>query len=235
LPENPLLPHRKLSELYALTLCCRDLERKARSTKRGAREAILAATSMQLQPGDLLCTGASDETLAESLAPMGKTAKLSGLLTTNVAARLTASAGAARGIVASTAGGLVLAYTSAGSPEPGWQDALAWAHEEQLPLIVACEDATGTRTPKKDALNWTAMQTFAKKIKFPMLVVDGEDAVAVYRVMQESVIRARYGGGPAVIWAITSPRSTKLTPSQQPIGRLKSYLKVRNIPLPKKT
>jgi pyruvate dehydrogenase E1 component alpha subunit len=212
------------------------MERKARSAKGGAREALLAATSMQLQPGDLLSPNAMSEALTEALAPLGKTAKLSGLLTTKAETRLTVCAGVARGMVASTANGLVLAYTSAGSVESGWQDALAFAHEEQLPLILACEDSTGNsnRKTKKDALSWTAMQAFAQKLKLPTLVVDGEDAVAVYRVMQESVIRARYGGGPAILWAITSPRTKQLTPSQQPLGRLKSYMKVRNIPLPKR-
>jgi hypothetical protein len=234
LPENPLLPHRKLSELYALTLRCRDMERKARSAKGGAREALLAATAMQLQPGDLLSADTMSDALTDALAPLGKTAKLSGVLATQAEARLTACAGAARGMVASTANGLVLAYTSAGSLEHGWQDALTFSQEEQLPLILACEDATGVRKAKKDSLNWSAMEAFAKKLKLPTLVVDGEDAVAVYRVMQESVIRARYGGGPAIIWAITSPRHKPLSPSQQPLGRLKSYMKVRSIPLPKR-
>ncbi len=83
-------------------------------------------------------------------------------------------------------------------------------------------------------MTWTGMVRFAKKLGLPILAVDGEDAVAVYRVMQESVIRARYGGGPAVLWAVTTPPGTALTRSRQPLARLEHYLAVRKIKLPRR-
>jgi hypothetical protein len=61
--------------------------------------------------------------------------------------------------------------------------------------------------------------------------VDGEDAVAVYRVMQECVVRTRVIGGPAVIWALSTPATAPLTRAQQPIARLRSYMAARNIKL----
>lgn len=239
MPENPLLPHRKLSELYLRMLRCRELERelarqRGAAKKFGAREALLAATSIQLSPGDLLCSEAGDIS-AEELAPLGKDGKTPGSLNAAPETRLITCAGAARGIAASVGSGLVLAYTRAGSTEPGWAEALGWAHEQRAPLIVVCEDAAngGARgKTKPDTLSWPAMQKLAKKLRLPILAVDGGDAVAVYRVMQESVIRARHNDGPAVIWAVTSPKSAKLPSSQQPLGRLKSYLKTRSIPLP---
>ena len=237
--ENPLLPHRKLSELYLRVLHCRELERelarqRGAARKFGAREALLAATSIQMMPGDLLC-GETGDTSAEELAPLGKDGKTPGVLNASPGARLITCAGAARGITASIGGGLVLAYTRAGSVEPGWTEALAWANEQRVPLIVVCEDFANGGTSgkaKPDTLSWPAMQTLAKKLRLPILAVDGADAVAVYRVMQESVIRARHNDGPAIIWAVTSPKSTKLLPSKQPLGRLKSYLRTRSIPLP---
>jgi hypothetical protein len=56
--------------------------------------------------------------------------------------------------------------------------------------------------------------------------------------MQESVLRARLGGGPAVLWAVMKPASgsatklpsAKLPRSSQPIVRLEKYLTARNIP-----
>jgi hypothetical protein len=239
LSENPLLPHRKLSELYLLMLRCRDLERKRRVVKSGPREAYLAATTMQLQPGDLLCGEANDAT-ADILAPVGKSGKIPGSLHTDIPSRLTVCAGAARGMTAAATDGLVLAFTRAGVVEPGWREALAWAHKDMLPLVFLCEDAAnGGKGKSGDILTWSAMEALAKKLRLPVLAVDGEDAVAVYRVMQESVIRARTGCGPAIIWAVTSPHAdskAKMTSrSQQPISRLQSYLKVRKIPLPKRT
>ena len=233
--ENPLLPHRKLSELYLLMLRCRDLERRRRVAKSGTREAFLAAATMQLLPGDLLC-GEADDSTAETLAPVGKTGKTPGSLLTDIKSRLTICAGAARGMTASATDGLVLALTRAGAPETGWQETVTWAHNEKLPLVVLCEDAVnGGSSKSRDVLTWAAMDTFARKLRLAILAVDGEDAVAVYRVMQESVIRARTGGGPAVIWAVTSPKAKTLTRNQQPIARMQSYLRVRKIALPKRS
>ncbi len=232
--ENPLLPHRKLSELYLRVLRCRELEqqltRRKRGAKFGVREALLAATSMQLLPGDVLCGEAGDDS-AEALAPVGKDGKAAGWLAVPVKERLAGCVGAARGITASVAGGLVLAYTRAGFAEPGWAEAMAWALEQRLPVVFVCEDAVGGG--KAGTLSWAAMQSVAKRLRLPILAVDGADAVAVYRVMQESVIRARLSDGPAVIWAVTSAKSAKVTRSQQPLGRLQQYLKTRQIPLPK--
>lgn len=235
--ENPLLPHAKLRELHTLMLRTRELERKQRAML-GAREALLAATGIHLLPGDLLCAVESDTT-AETLAPMDKAGKTLGHVSPPVDSRLQAVAALARGLQAAGTDGIVLAYTSVGSEEPGWQAALAWANESQLPVVLVCQDATGGSVPRKstkqkEPLTWATMTRFAKQISLPILAVDGDDAVAVYRVMQESVIRARYGGGPAVIWAVTTPPSTTLTRSQQPLARLESYLKVRNIALPRR-
>lgn len=236
--ENPLLPHAKLRELHTLMVHTRELERKRRSAL-GAREAVLAATAMQLQPGDLLC-GTEADTTMEELAPPAKTEKTSGYIVPPLESRLSAAVALARGLQGAGTDGLVLTYAAAGTSEPGWQQALSWAHEEQIPLILTCVDATGGKAPrgassaKAALLTWAAMVRFAKKLHLPILAVDGEDAVAVYRVMQESVIRARYGGGPAVLWAVTTPPGTALARSRQPLVRLERYLAVRNIKLPRR-
>lgn len=236
--ENPLLPHRKLHELHALMLRCRELERKQKS-RSGAREALLAATSIHLLPGDLLSANPADQTAAQ-LAPAARKPGISSnlLAASAIGARLPLCAAAARGLQASGTDGLVLAFAQAGTAEPGWQAALEWAQQSQLPLLLACADTTcGARSPsgkrREPALDFATFSRFAKRIKLPILTVDGEDAVAVYRVMQESVLRARLGGGPAVLWAVMSPRNAatpKLPRSSQPVARLESYLSARNIP-----
>jgi hypothetical protein len=236
LSENPLLPHRKLKELYLLMLRCRESERKqSAKTKSGVREAFLAATAIHLLPGDLLC-GSANDTAAEELAPVGKTGMISGYVNLKFEAGLHVAAALARGLQAAGTDGLALAYMTAGVSEAGWMDALGWAHEASLPLILACVDATGGKAGKgKDALTWTALTKLSKKANLPILAVDGEDAVAVYRCMQESVIRARNGGGPAIIWAVTGAAKTVVPRRKQPLARLESYLKVRNIQVPKRS
>jgi transketolase N-terminal domain/subunit len=236
LSENPLLPHSKLRELHALMVRCRSLEQK--HTSRGpVREALLAATLIHLLPGDLLSASVGDR-VVERLAPEGKQKRPAGSLLSgaSLGARLPICAAAARGLQAAGADGVVLAFAGAGGPERSWMEALKWAQTSQLPLVLACSDATngapsGSRKSTEPAIDFSSMSRFARRHQLPVLTVDGEDAVAVYRVMQESVLRARQGGGPSVLWAVMTPvRAIATMPrSSQPIARLRSYLAARKI------
>ncbi len=236
--ENPLLPHSKLRELHALMLQCRALERKQKSSG-SAREALLAATSIHLLPGDLLSPRGGDG-VAATLAPAAKKYRATGSLidASSLDARLHLCAATARGLQAAGADGVVLAFVRAGDAEPGWKAALEWAQQSQLPLVVACVDATGgvaARSSRRaePVLDFAAISRFSRRMKLPVLTVDGEDAVAVYRVMQESVLRARLGGGPALVWGVMTPtrEAQKMRRSSQPIARLEKYMTARKIPL----
>jgi pyruvate dehydrogenase E1 component alpha subunit len=233
--ENPLLPHRRLKELHALMLRCQTLDRR----KAGpAREALLAAAAIQLQPGDLLF-GEGIDTTVEELAPPPKpnassTGKSAGEPAADLrlpkASRLTLYAAAALGLRISGSDGVVIALATAGSSEAGWAAALEYAHHARLPLLLVCADATGGRAGSgTSTLGWQSVSKLAKKLRLPVLSVDGDDAVAVYRVAQESVLRARVGDGPAVIWGVLSPKGSKLSRSMQPIARMESYLAARGL------
>jgi pyruvate dehydrogenase E1 component alpha subunit len=254
LAENPLLPHRKLRELHKRMLRGRELERKQGLRSAEAREGLLAATVMQLLPGDVLCAQAGDATAwallpkavvpgprAASNATQKRSAAVEAVAPA-IGARLTASAGVALGMQSAGTDGLVLTLLQGGTGEPGWAETLGWAQERQLPLIVVCSDAMGGRAAKPgkrkglEAMTWLAVDRVAKRLRLPVLAVDGEDAVAVYRVMQESVIRARSGAGPSLIWAVMTPATAKggrPSRSVQPLARLESYLSARKIALPK--
>jgi pyruvate dehydrogenase E1 component alpha subunit len=239
LAENPLLPHRKLQELYTLMQRCRTLERKHR-THRFAREAILAAAAIHLEPGDLFSAPARDRTAPE-LAPAPKRTATNAEPFTPRLPRLQVDAAIARGLQLSGNNSLVLTLADAGLAEPAWSEALTWAQAERLPFILLCTDPTLGRPPAKPAatvagkalaLTWPNVDRLARRLQLPTLYVDGEDAVALYRVVQESVLRARTAAGPAIIWAMTSPDASKLARSAAPTQRLRSYLAARNIPLP---
>src|ERR1700761_9854841 len=79
LAENPLLPHRRLQELHALMLRCRDLDRKNTRKNRGtsglAREGLLAAAAIQMEPGDMLCGETGDATVEELFLPQSAVSK----------------------------------------------------------------------------------------------------------------------------------------------------------------
>jgi pyruvate dehydrogenase E1 component alpha subunit len=211
-----------------------DLRRKPTPTT--AREALLAATTMQLQAGDLLC-GEADDAVAASLAPVAREGLgelvLPPALTGRLGSRLALCAATARGLQGSGAAKespLLLAFARAGVAEPGWQEALSWAQAARLPLLLAVSDATGGRPVRRaHAMDWASISASSRRTKLPVITVDGEDAVAVYRVMQECVLRTRMGSGPAVIWAVMSPEP--VIRGQQPIARLRSYMKARGIAL----
>jgi hypothetical protein len=238
LSENPLLPHSKLRELHTLMVRARDLQRK-QAPRTSPREALVAATLLHLLPGDLVSSRVGDA-VVEKLAPQGKSPRTAGSLVggSSSTSRLAICAGAARGLQAAGADGLLLAFTQAGTAETDWMSALEWAQKSQLPIILACSDATNgassaSRKRAEPAIDFTSMTRFAKRHKLPVLTVDGEDAVAVYRVMQESALRARQGGGPSILWAVMTPRRSVATmpASSQPVARLRGYFAARKIPL----
>ena len=232
--ENPLLPHRKLQELYILMERARTLERK-RKRVTYPREAMLAAATIHLAPGDALVAAATDS-VAPQLAPARKQAVAGAHDFTPTAARLPLAAATARGLQLAGASGLVLAFAEADTAEPGWSEALAWAQNERLPLILLCTDPTGlspARSSRRaDTLTAESLHAVSHKLGLPTLIVDGEDAVAMFRVMQESALRARSQAGPSVIWAAFSAQPQGAPRNAAPLARLRRYMAARDIPLP---
>ena len=226
--DNPLLPQDRLRELRALMQRIRTADRRR---SNAAREALLAATLIHLSAGDLVSGIADDRTLRE-LAPKSSAGNDAHDVPQSL--RVPLCAGAARGMQTAGTDRLAVAFAQAGSLEPGWADALRWAHRDHLPFLLVVADnskAAGRSRPSRAAapLLWPELTKLARSIHLPHFPVDGEDAVAVYRVIQETSARARSGGGPAVLWAMLSPE--RLSPRQQPIKRLESYMSARGIRL----
>lgn len=205
------------------------------------REALLAATLLQLCAGDTLVSSATDAAPFRLLERWEATTTSAALTTVRVGAgqnAFLAAAALAAACQRRKSDCLVLLLVAAGTADSRWTEALTWAQTEQLPLVIACADPSVQDAFKpdpsaaKELWSWTSVQKPAAKLKFPVLTVDGEDAVAVYRVMQESVLRARSGGGPALLWAaLPAGQSSQLTQtsSETPLERLTRYLRVRGI------
>ena len=251
MPENPLLPHAELRALLARTKRCAILEsavapkagvRPARgiTARHTGREAVLAATTLQLGTGDLWITEPGDLIAAE-LSPADpakalQTAILPSEFSKGTSRLLLATAMAAALKEAGTDRvALVLFQTRAA--DPAWQAALTWSQERLLPLLLVCTDASGpmaftkTRQSSPTLFQWSNVSLLAGKQKLPVLTVDGEDAVAMYRTAQEAILRARSGGGPAVLWAAlpTPAVLTARSRTQRPVNRLAQYLRTRGI------
>jgi len=222
LSENPLLPHRKLQELLRLTERCSKLEKK----QRGGREAVLAATTIHLLPGDLLLS-APDDASAEALAPLSKASVTDDFFPSRATSRLLLGAATARGFRHAGTDNIVLALATANSIEPAWEEALDFAQTERLPFVFWCTDRQTAPSRKKGALTWTSLSSTCRGLEMPTVSVDGDDAVAVFRVMQECTLRARTGLGPAAVWSVLGHGTTKFSP----LTRLKRYMAARNIPL----
>jgi pyruvate dehydrogenase E1 component alpha subunit len=227
LADNPLLPKDRLRELHALMQRIRATDRRR---SKSAREALLAAALIHLSTGDLVSGPAEDATL-RALAPKSNAGDDAHDVPQSL--RIPLCAGAARGMQTAGTDRISVAFTEAGVPETGWADALRWAHRDRLPFLLIVAD-NGTRAGKATLRNappllWPALTKLAHSIHLPHFPVDGEDAVAVYRVMQETSTRARSGGGPSVIWAMLS--TERPARRQQPLTRLEDYMAVRGIKL----
>jgi pyruvate dehydrogenase E1 component alpha subunit len=201
-----------------------------RRKSKSAREALLAAAVIHLSAGDLV-SGLADDATLRAFAPKSNAGDDAHDVPQSL--RIPLSAGAARGMQTAGTDRIAVAVTVAGAPETGWADALRWAHRDRLPLLLIVAD-NGGRTSKRNsretpALLWPELTKLAQSIHLPYFPVDGEDAVAVYRVMQETSARARSGGGPSVIWAMLSAQPLALR--QQPLKRLDAYMAGRSIRL----
>ena len=93
--------------------------------------------------------------------------------------------------------------TEEDSVPEGWHEAMKFAGIHKLPIVYvksgfAFETAPAKGTPMLEELSF-----MARDCGFPAIVVDGKDAVAVWRVAHESIHRARNGAGPTLIECVT--------------------------------
>jgi TPP-dependent pyruvate/acetoin dehydrogenase alpha subunit len=87
-----------------------------------------------------------------------------------------------------------------------WHDALKFAGQRRLPIVFVRQNypppvsvPVNLESPGDD------ISAGAADYGFPGITVDGKDAVAMYRVAQEAIERARSGGGPTLIEAQSLP------------------------------
>ncbi len=202
-PENPLVPHAFMLRLYDAMKRLRALKPRASAKQASGsgvwgEEACRSSSLLSLAAGDLVSDvpGSALETvslrrrgLREELAP--------GTIALRPAAeareRVMLGLGAASALRAQGESRLVLAYVE-GQALTGamWKQVLGVAGEAELPIIFLLLPVAGGG-------NQGGISDRAQGWGVPGMPVDAADAVALYRVMQESVLRARGGDGPALI------------------------------------
>jgi TPP-dependent pyruvate/acetoin dehydrogenase alpha subunit len=93
--------------------------------------------------------------------------------------------------------GVVVVYALVDEvPAALWKRALRFAAEQGLPVVFVALPAARARGGKARAGGVSAL---ARGCGVPAIAVDADDAVAIYRVAQESIGHARMGGGAALM------------------------------------
>ena len=217
--ESPLISHARMRAMYRALVETRALSERAGRGPAGklARglEACWAGTAIDLKSGDLtnqnagsaliehvLRVGRRSGANAATAADVKKTMRAIAEERTSVAGtvtepeRLLCAVGQSMALQASGAKNVVVAYVEKGALKPAdWKRIFAVAKPD-LPLIVVCLPQ-GQRSAVD--LDKAAKTAAANKNSVPVIPVDAGDVVALYRVTQESIGRARAEGGVALI------------------------------------
>ena len=131
-----------------------------------------------------------------------------------------------------------------------WHKALELAANKSLPIIFVVEDNRWTdpasfeaNAEEKDSTAGFDPGGKARSYGFPIITVDANDVVAVYRVAYESVERARQGGGPVLVegkpyrlYSLTKRRvanSAAPRGERDPLTRMERYLKTKRLFTPR--
>jgi TPP-dependent pyruvate/acetoin dehydrogenase alpha subunit len=120
--------------------------------------------------------------------------------------------------------GVVVAYVRPGEATAAvWRRALEYAAAQVFPVVFVVMPG---------AAKAGGVSALARECRVPGIAVDGDDAVAIYRVMQESIGRARAGGGAVLLeCAPFVPRGSarKPNPKSDAIAGIEKYMLQRGV------
>jgi TPP-dependent pyruvate/acetoin dehydrogenase alpha subunit len=222
---HPLISNERLQHLYVTLLRARLLRARNRLRKSSsplvAREAIVTGTVTHLEEGDSLMPVAGDQ-----LAALARGHKLRAIVANRLIAGVlpgASTAGArfaiATGYAMAGQGGkqIVLAFSGPGIQSlDGLHTSMAYAAQQKLGMVFVIETAG-------DSDLSSSVHTDA--IGICGIPVDGNDVVAIYRVAQEAIQRARRGVGPTLIDCKPWP----LELAADPVRRLEQALERRGL------
>ena len=121
-----------------------------------------------------------------------------------VAAGLPIAVGAATAAQLRSDGSVAVGFFGDGAPAQGaFHEALNLAAVWQLPVIFFCENNGYAEFSPASAQHGASLERRAMGYGIPYVAVDGNDAVATAEAMEDLVLAARAGRGPAVVEAAT--------------------------------
>jgi TPP-dependent pyruvate/acetoin dehydrogenase alpha subunit len=251
--ENPLVNNKKLRQMYQAMVEARVLEEHVAKSQRGVKasqrlgsthgqEACRVSTAIELGLGDLisdsqaggmvrdLVMGADMRSVLKRVAALGsvKTADIHSASRQlpwieDVEDRLRMALGAALAFRTLKQTSIVVAYVNRHDANgKAWRRVLTLAAKLELPLIFVVLPESGSG--KKDRVEHISAK--ARSCGLPGIPVDAYDAVALYRVAQESTGRLRGGGGPVVIECVAYRQRGE---SIDPISQMKDFMLGRKV------
>lgn len=261
LHENPLVPNKKLRQIYEAMVEARVLDEHIARMQKGVKarrrldstrgqEACRISTAIDLQPGDLvsdshagvvmdLLSGAKIDSLLKRVAAFhsGKTDQTT--LSRDAASKrqlpwmedpfdqLKLAIGAALSFKTLNRENVVVAYVRRDElAKWQWRQVLELVSKLELPMIVV---ALPGAAEKKNTTR-TNLSSRARSWGLPGIPVDASDAVALYRVAQESMGRTRTGGGPVIIDCIAyKTKWAKVNSPGDPLLQMKDFLLARKV------
>jgi TPP-dependent pyruvate/acetoin dehydrogenase alpha subunit len=227
--ENPLIPNARLQELYAGMLRAQMLETKLMPAAERTPEAVASALLIDLRADDALFSTAPSHRFLKGvplrhLAGKKQTSKLDqldhGFPAQNVLPVIADSA-----VALNAAMGVAIAYQRNSSNDRNSNVVLAFTSDAAA-CIHAARIAEEHRLPilfvylQKGAKASLSLAT--RRYGIPGMPVDRDDAVAVYRVAQEGIGRARAGGGPTLVECMryaAAPRQSALATLERNLKR----------------
>jgi TPP-dependent pyruvate/acetoin dehydrogenase alpha subunit len=109
-----------------------------------------------------------------------------------------------------------------------WRKALTYAAEQELPVVfVVLPSARGGKELRAGSAGAMAL-----RCGLPGIAVDAVDAVAIYRVAQESIGRIRIGGGAVLMECVpfvAKGKDGKRAASHDAIAGLERYMLQRKV------
>jgi len=143
--------------------------------------------------------------------------------------------------------GVVLTYFGDGATSEGdFHEAMNFAGSLQVPVVFICQNNQWAISVPRETQ--TASETIAQKAVaygMPSVQVDGNDLFACYKAAKESIDRARGGGGPSLIEAVTyrlgdhttaddarryrDPEEVEAWKARDPLIRTRLFLEARGL------
>lgn len=229
-----VLDEQKLQHLYSSMLKCQMLCRIAQESSApqpvvAGREAVLAGALAHSRRDDYVAS-AQNAVLTNLLRGDEPALVLAQLFShhggeneqpqpTSGQLALIKAMGAARDLQGSAR--VALAFCGADPAALSFQkEALALAAKHKAPVVCLIE----TTISAIDAEIQPGKKRKRPEPEFPAIVVDGSDVVAIFRVMQEAVRRARHGQGPSLIECVMPGEG-----AADPLGFMEQYLRRKNL------